>query len=190
MRYSMKTLIVTRHCTTSWNLEKRLQGHIDTPLHETGIKEAHALGKELSSLPKIQIQKIIASDLARAAQTAHIINEYLRLPIETDKRLRECKYGTLEGKIREDIENEYDTQRVKQILALWDNYVSYDFTSFGGETQPAVLARHLDLITDIYLAEEETILLVGHGQSLNTLLYHFRETPNLKRTEYRILILQ
>lgn len=186
----MKTIVIVRHCTTAWNIERRIQGHIDIPLHESGIKEAHTLGKELSSSPKIKIQKIIASDLIRAAHTGQVINEYLGVPIETDRRLRECKYGSLEGKTKEEIETEYGFEGAKKITDQWYEYVSYDFTSFGGETQPTVLARQLDLITDIYLAQEKTILLVGHGQSLNTLLYHFGETPDLKRAEYRIFTLQ
>ena len=72
----MKTLILTRHCTTPWNLEGKTQGHHDTALHSQGIKEAYTLGARLQKISDIHIVSIISSDLLRAVRTAEIINTF------------------------------------------------------------------------------------------------------------------
>ena len=56
---------------TDGNKEKRLQGHIDTPLNEVGKIQAKAAGKALEN---IHFDKAYASDLKRTQETcAHIL---------------------------------------------------------------------------------------------------------------------
>ena len=88
-------IYLLRHGQTDWNLERRIQGHLDIPLNETGKKEALVCLEKLSSL---DIDKIISSDLIRAKETAQIINEKLHLPIHFDSRLREVNLGNLQGR--------------------------------------------------------------------------------------------
>ena len=55
---------------TASNLERRLQGQIDTPLNETGELQAKAAGQALKSL---KFDKAYSSDLKRAKSTCAFI---------------------------------------------------------------------------------------------------------------------
>lgn len=68
----MLTLYITRHGETEWNIQKRMQGHKDSPLTEKGRKQAQALGNYLKNIP---FEKVFVSDSNRAYETACTIME-------------------------------------------------------------------------------------------------------------------
>ena len=41
------TLVLVRHGETAWNVEGRIQGHLDIPLNDTGLAQARAVGRHL-----------------------------------------------------------------------------------------------------------------------------------------------
>ena len=86
--------ILVRHCETDWNREGRLQGHTNTNLSERGWIQADELARKLK---KLEIRKIVSSDLKRSRETASAIKEYINVPVIYDARLRECNFGFLEG---------------------------------------------------------------------------------------------
>ena len=57
---------------TDGNKEKRLQGHIDTPLNEVGKLQAKAAGNALKG---VHFDKAYASDLKRTQETCALILE-------------------------------------------------------------------------------------------------------------------
>lgn len=87
-------LYVTRHGQTDWNVQKIVQGQTDTPLNETGIKQAYLTKRKLQDIP---FDLILSSPLKRAKQTASIINEGRNIPIVYEKSLLEICYGENEG---------------------------------------------------------------------------------------------
>ena len=87
-------IYIIRHGQTDWNIEHRTQGHTDIALNINGIKLAELMAQKIANL---KIDSIISSDLKRAYMTAQIINKKFNKNIETDKRLRECNYGDLDG---------------------------------------------------------------------------------------------
>ena len=90
-------LLVVRHGETTWNKERRLQGHSDTDLNETGIYQANQVAHGLKDT---DITFAFSSDLKRARDTASIIcqkQENQDLNILTDERLREFHFGRHEG---------------------------------------------------------------------------------------------
>ena len=172
--------ISTLHCETAWNLEGRLQGQIDTDLHDIGI--AHAHKKSLAfQQGQWHIARIVSSDLKRTIQTAQIINTYLNVPHEIDARLRECCYGSLQGLSKSELTVKYPTWN--------DSFLSYDYRSVGGECREDVIKRQHEVLIDLqHVYHSEDILIVGHGTSMNT-LFSALGMPNLpiRRDEIRVL---
>lgn len=87
-------LYITRHGQTEWNALGKIQGREDIPLNAVGKMQAAITRDELSHIP---LQRIISSPLQRAVETAVIINEAHKLPIEMDQRIIERGFGDLEG---------------------------------------------------------------------------------------------
>lgn len=173
--------ILVRHCETDWNREWRLQGHTDTNLSERGWIEADELAQKLKTLG---IKKMVSSDLTRSRETASAIKKYIDVPVIYDARLRECNFGSLEGKKRNEVSATYVPSSF-DMEGLWHgSYSNYDFTKYGGESRYAVLRRHLSLMDE--LSENNSLeptLLVGHGTGMNTLLTHLKKS-HIQRGEY------
>lgn len=89
-------LILIRHGETGGNPARRLQGRVDLPLSETGRAQAAAAGDALSAET---LDRIVASPMKRAAETAGIIAARQRKPVSVvlDSRLREVDLGLWEG---------------------------------------------------------------------------------------------
>ncbi|MDQ4055527.1 MAG: histidine phosphatase family protein [Actinomycetota bacterium] len=87
---AVRTLLLLRHGQTSWNHERRIQGHTDSQLDELGHAQARAAAKEIAAL---RPARIWTSDLARAADTADYVAEASGLDPTPDPRLREYALG-------------------------------------------------------------------------------------------------
>jgi probable phosphoglycerate mutase len=87
-------ILLIRHGETDWNLERRLQGHLDIPLNQVGERQAQALAR---SLDGVALDAVFSSDLQRARQTAAPLAADRNLSLRLDAGLRERCYGALEG---------------------------------------------------------------------------------------------
>lgn len=87
-------LCLVRHGETPWNVERRLQGHLDVPLNDTGFAQAEATGSHLAGQP---FQALICSDLLRTRQTAAAVGRHLGLDPIVEPGLRERHYGAFQG---------------------------------------------------------------------------------------------
>jgi probable phosphoglycerate mutase len=101
------TILLIRHGETAWNAVRRLQGHIDIPLNEEGLRQADALAQALANEP---LNAVIASDLQRAMQTAEAVAGHHGLTVHTDEMLRERCYGVFEGMLYADISQIYPAE--------------------------------------------------------------------------------
>ena len=70
-----------RHGETYWNREGRTQGQLDSKLNETGIAQAALAAEALKDEP---IERIVASPLSRARDTAQAVADVLGLTVATD----------------------------------------------------------------------------------------------------------
>jgi broad specificity phosphatase PhoE len=67
-------IYLVRHGETVWNREGRMQGHLDSPLTETGVAQATAIGRRLRlELPGDDDVAVVTSPLGRARQTALVL---------------------------------------------------------------------------------------------------------------------
>lgn len=116
-----------------------------------------------------KIQKIISSDLNRAKQTANIINEELKLPIEYTERLREMNNGEIAGMLNEDVEKLYP--------GLYYNTLAIDEKYPGGESPIEFYNRIEKNFNEIINENKslDSIMLVTHSGVINILYYVMRK---------------
>jgi len=152
----MTTILLARHGETDWNLNRRVQGHSDTPLNDTGRAQAQALGEELAGE---RIDAVYSSDLVRAHETARAVAQPRGLGVTAIRDLRERHFGTWEG-LTDD-----------EIFARFDPTPD---TSWGdGETREEMAERVLDALRRIAATHPGSrVLVVSHGGPLRAVLSH------------------
>ena len=111
-----------------------------------------------------KIDAVYASDLKRAWETAGFISEKCGLEIAPEPRLRELKFGILEGLTFDEAEAQYP-----EMIAAW--LEDFNNTPEGGETIELFNTRVVSLLDDLKNKhDEQVVLLVGHGGSLSEIL--------------------
>ncbi len=93
-------LLVARHGLTQHNSEFRFTGQIDAPLSPLGERQADALAARLAPM---RFDAIVASDLARARETAERIARRSGQTVIPDADLREIFMGAWEGQSVRDV---------------------------------------------------------------------------------------
>ncbi len=155
-------LIVIRHGETAWNVDTRIQGHLDIPLNDTGRQQARKLGRALAGGPPLDA--IYTSDLSRAHETARAVGDATGVPVVTDTGLRERRFGTFEGRTFAEIELELPEQSIR-----WRKRDPV-FAPEGGES--LIELRERVVSTAAGLAARHAgghIALVAHGGVLDIL---------------------
>lgn len=154
-------IIAIRHGETAWNVDTRIQGHLDIPLNDTGRWQASRLGAALAGEP---LAAIYASDLGRAHQTAQAVGEAAGLVVVADAGLRERAFGLFEGKTFAEIEATWPDQAL-----LWRRR-DPDFEPAGGESLLRFRARIVATLNRLAARHPgEQIVLVGHGGVMDVL---------------------
>jgi len=155
--------VVVRHGRTAWNADGRFQGHTDVPLDETGRRQAAALGALLAAE---RFDAAVASDLARAWETAEAIVAGRDLALEADVRWREMRFGAWEGLTWPEI--------VERNPALADasSVAPKFYTPDGGETFEDVCARIGVAVAalDARVPDGGRVLVATHAGPLHALL--------------------
>lgn len=86
---------ISRHGQTDLNLQDRWQGRIDMPLNENGKAQARAMRQAIGP---VHFDRVYASPLNRAIETASIIGDVPYDQIITDSRLIEADFGKYDTK--------------------------------------------------------------------------------------------
>jgi broad specificity phosphatase PhoE len=97
---TLTEVYLARHGQTVWNVERRRQGHLDSPLTNLGLEQARCIGVLAASLPA---DAIFASPLGRASTTAEIIGTTMHLAVTPIAGLAEVHHGRVGGLIKADI---------------------------------------------------------------------------------------
>ncbi len=153
----MKVYVI-RHGQTELNKLGIINGHLDAPLAEEGIKQAKLAAE---TLPK-KIKHIYVSSLERAKQTAEILNDVLKVPMTFHDELREVNFGVLNG-------TPFLDEHMKCFKML-----NYDWRP-SGESYEDVKTRVLKILNTINNENGDSeALIVAHGGIV--ILMHFLET--------------
>ncbi len=95
-------LYILRHGETRWNAENRMQGELNSPLTEKGIRDAQRQGEILAGRD-LEGFAFVCSPQGRAFQTAGLALGELAAYIRTDDRLREIGVGDWSGRLRDEL---------------------------------------------------------------------------------------
>jgi broad specificity phosphatase PhoE len=87
----MKTVYFVRHGSTEGNEQGAYQ-QMDTPLSELGRRQAAFVARRFERIP---VDIVIASDMARAAETGRCIAERNKLPMVVDPLFQEILRPTV-----------------------------------------------------------------------------------------------
>jgi probable phosphoglycerate mutase len=167
-QYNYKTLtldatriIAIRHGETAWNVDTRIQGHLDIPLNDTGLWQAQRVATALAGEP---IAAVYASDLKRAHTTAGAIAQAAGLGVVAHTGLRERSFGVFEGKTFTEIDAAWpeDAQAWRKRVPEW--------APNGGESLLVLrerIAQTAQALAERHMGEQ--IVLVAHGGVLDVL---------------------
>ncbi|MBD2867138.1 histidine phosphatase family protein [Paenibacillus arenilitoris] len=172
------TIYLTRHGQTEWNVQKRFQGHNDSPLTELGIKQAMWLGE---SLKDHKMDLIYSSSSQRAIKTAELLKGNRPLPINICKAFREIDLGIWEG-ITQD---EAKSKHAHQYHNFWNDPEAFYVENC--ETFQQVNERVINKLHHI-VGEHigKTIFIVTHTVVIKLIMAYFeqRELKNIWNPPY------
>ena len=159
---ALSGILLARHGETDDNREPiRFQGFRDTPLNETGRRQAAELAERLAN---DGIASLWSSDLARASETAQTVGARIGLEPTFDPRLREANRGDWEGHLFRDIARD-DPER----FAAWMR-AGAAFRFPGGESLRDQLDRVTAAVQEIHAGAALPALVVCHGGSIRVML--------------------
>jgi broad specificity phosphatase PhoE len=170
-------LYLVRHADVE-NPNKVLYGHLDGfQLSALGRAQASAIGDQLASE---DLTRIVSSPLARAVETARLINEKLARPavLETDPELREAEFSRyLQG---------LPYWQVPLRRPLWFVHKARRGLVPGDESIDRLGGRVLEVLRR--LAREhpgETMAVVSHADPINAAWILLDGRPHNEREMYR-----
>ncbi|AXK45304.1 histidine phosphatase family protein [Brachybacterium saurashtrense] len=157
MRGPRTRLVLVRHGQTDYNREGRLQGQVDIPLNEAGLRQAASLAPVVAADPP---DVLIASPLLRARETARVISRDTDLEVRTDEAFLERGFGQWEGLRGEEIRRRWpdehaDWRAHRPVLGL------------GVEDRPEVAARVASACRTLMENHPGgTVMVVAHGAAI------------------------
>lgn len=153
-----RRVVLVRHGETDHNAGGIWQGQLDTALSGAGVDQARAAGAALAAY---RPSRVVASDLARAADTARHIAEAAGVAqVALDPRWREVHVGQWQGLHTTEVRERYAAE-----LARMD--VEDIARGVDGETLKEVGARAGAALRGILdeLGTDECVVVVAHGVS-------------------------
>ena len=154
-------IIAVRHGETAWNVDSRIQGHLDVELNDVGWWQARQLARALADE---QVAAIYASDLRRAWQTALTIADVTGCPLNAHAGLRERGFGQFEGRTYAEIEATWPemSQQWRKREPLW--------APPGGESLMVMRERVSGTVNALAAQHVgDQIVLVAHGGVMDIL---------------------
>ena len=136
---------LVRHGQTDWNNERRMQGHRDIPMNDTGIAQISCLADRLAEAG-IRFDRLISSPLGRARMSARIIAEKtgFKEEIVIDEDFIERSCGALEGEV-------------------WTPELDMEDPKYKVETISELCERARRALDKYTFAEDEKVMIVSHG---------------------------
>jgi glucosyl-3-phosphoglycerate phosphatase len=169
---TLSRLILLRHGQTDFNVAGRMQGHLESVLTPIGRAQAAAAAPVVAALAP---DRLISSDLSRAADTAELVGAVCGLPVKLDARLRETHLGQWQGMSVDEIEAEYPGA-----IATWRSDAAWAPPG-GGESRIQVVERSRPVVDEVDAEPSdggsEALLVVAHGGLIAGLVSGLLDLP-------------
>lgn len=153
-------LLVIRHGQSEGNVSGVIQGHLDFGLSELGWRQAEATA---SRLAREKVDRVIASPLRRAWDTAGVIAGALGLEAEARQALMEYDIGAISGLTGPQVRD-----RFPGIVAA---YQRGERPRFPGEEGREEFLQRVGTVLQDHLNTDETVVAVAHGGVVGALCY-------------------
>ena len=155
-------IVAIRHGETAWNVNTRIQGHLDIGLNAMGRWQAERVGQALADET---IDAIYSSDLLRAWDTALSISQASGTALQTHKGLRERGFGLFEGKTFDEIALKWPEAALR-----WQKRDPVYAPEGGGESLIDFRSRITTVVNDLAAQHAGAqIVLVAHGGVMDVL---------------------
>ena len=155
-------IVAIRHGETAWNVNTRIQGHLDIGLNAMGRWQAERVGQALADET---IDAIYSSDLLRAWDTALSISQASGTALQTHKGLRERGFGLFEGKTFDEIALKWPEAALR-----WQKRDPVYAPEGGGESLIDFRSRITTVVNDLAAQHSGAqIVLVAHGGVMDVL---------------------
>lgn len=172
-------LILIRHQESEWNKLGRWTGHRDIHLTPLGFDRSNKFGLYIKDL-NIKIDKAFASMQVRSIETLScILNtcELYDIPTKHAVELDERDYGDYTGNNKWEMEKQLGEENFLKIRRSWD------YIPPNGESLKTVYERVVPYFQKEILPlinKGENVLVVGHGNSLRSLLKYIENISDEK----------
>ena len=163
----MAPVYLTRHGLTEANLRRVRAGLTDIPLVAEGRAQAERLARRLRDSG---IDHIWTSPLRRAVETAHVLSEFLDVPLTEEPGLIEIDVGPWEGLGEDDVAARFPAE-----YEIWRNRPT-TLQLPGHESLEHVRARAVPVI-DRLIRRATPSLCVTHLGVLRVILLHYLARP-------------
>ena len=152
MGFLATILIFVRHGESEGNKSSRFNGSLDFSLTEKGRAQAQ---KTAEFLDKYKIDKVYASNLLRAKETAQIIAKRQNLNLVEDAALREINGGDFEGQLFDDLHVKFPVEFNTWLTDLGNCQCP------NGESIRALFERFNTKVKEIANIERGKTVLIG-----------------------------
>ena len=161
----MTKIYLVRHAQSTFNLERRIQGQMESELTDKGREQASILGKKLSD---IKFSALYVSPMKRTKETAHLITKGWELETIYCNELKEILMGDWQGILVDELKERFP----REMEIFWHHPEL--FNKEGCETYLQVRNRAAKLLEQIVEKHRKgNILVVTHGALLKTLYTYF-----------------
>ena len=160
-------LLVIRHGESEADLLDVHEGRADFSLTERGHRQAQAMAEYVAA--NYHIDRIYASTLTRAMQTAKHLSDATGIQIRPEANLMEFNNGLLAGLPHKEAAEKYP--RIPDLPPDQAVYGQESLMNFRARTEK-MLAKIL-----AEAADDETIAVVTHGGTINQLYHAFLNLP-------------
>ena len=173
----LKVLYIVRHGETQWNVQRRMQGRMDSPLTEQGQDQARINGQLIDGLGGVE--RLWVSPSGRTTETAHIINAITKAQIDFIDVLMERDCGAWSGLTLAEIEQRYPEQWAARDVN------PYLHRPPDGENLADMHSRVGEFLETLFAFDWQAICLVTHGVMSKVILKYYLALAEIECTRIR-----